>query len=89
MSEPDEPEERRTAPDGRSPARIFLEKEFTSCQEALVSWESGAARMQEGQRAFDETWTGIIRNAARLYGRAAVRAALDEMGRPEDASRMY
>lgn len=54
-----------------------------------MSWESGAARMQEGQRAFDETWTGIIRNAARLYGRAAVRAALDEMGRPEDASRMY
>lgn len=89
MSEPDEPEERRTAPDGRSPAQIFLETEFERCREALMSWEAGVARMRDGQRVFDDTWTELIRNAARIYGRAATRAALDAMGRPEDAGRMY
>lgn len=89
MPEQDEPQKSQATPDGRSPARIFLEQEFANCRQALVSWEVGAARMRDGQSTFDTTWGEIIRNAARLYGRAATRVALDEMGRPEDASRMY
>lgn len=77
------------ARDGRSAAQIFLEKELTRSRDALISWEAGDEMVREGQRRFDETWAGIVRNAVRHYGREATRDALERMGRSEDVGLMY
>ena len=70
-------------------AREYLENEFGRARAALVGFEQGAARMKESQRTFDEVWGGIIKSAARLYGKATTREALVVMGRPEDVTKMY
>ena len=70
-------------------AREYLESEFARARAALVGFEEGAARMRDGQRAFDDVWGGIIKSAVRLYGKAATRDALVVMGRPEDVTKMY
>ncbi len=70
-------------------AREYLASEFERARNALVDFESGAPRMRESQKEFDETWGNIIRNAVRLYGKTATREALMAMGRSEDVTKMY
>lgn len=89
MSERDGAEGAPAAPDGKSEAQIFLEAEFARCRQALVSWDSGVAAMQEGHGKFDAAWSETVRNAGRLFGRTPTRQALEKMGRPEDASFLY
>lgn len=89
MDEPESRGEAAAAPDGRSAAQIFLEQELARSRDALMSWEAGDEVVREGQRRFDETWGGIVRNAARHYGREATRDALERMGRSEDVGLMY
>lgn len=89
MGEPESNRETAAAPDGRSEAQIFLETELARCREALVPWQSGDDAVEDGQRRFDEAWAGIVRNAARHFGRSATREALERMGRSEDVGLMY
>ena len=79
-------EEKKHGPDS---AREYLASEFERARNALVDFESGASRMRESQKEFDETWGNIIKNAVRLYGKTAAREALIAMGRPEDVTKMY
>ena len=79
-------EEKKHAHDS---ARDYLASEFERARNALVDFESGASRMRESQKEFDETWGNIIKNAVRLYGKTATREALMAMGRPEDVTKMY
>ena len=69
--------------------RNYLASEFERARTALVDFESGASRMRESQKEFDETWGNIIKNAVRLYGMIATREALTAMGRQEDVAKMY
>ena len=69
--------------------RDYLAGEFGRARAALVGFEHGAAGMKDGQRVFDDVWSGIIKSAVRLYGKAATRDALVAMGRPEDVAKMY
>ena len=75
--------------DSRTPAEAMLSDEFATCSAALAKWQDGHARMSEGQHEFDRLWTGIIKNAVRLFGKDATRDALTRMGRREDVTKMY
>ncbi len=91
MSEQDDAQERAAEPVRKlePEAETFLRKEFANCRAALLSWQEGPERVRQAQRAFDDAWTGVIRNAVRVFGRDATREALSAMGRAEDVAKMY
>ena len=71
------------------PVLMHLQAELERCQMALRQVGDSQLQMVAGARTFTGLWTAVIHNAVRLYGRAAVRAALTKIGRPEDAVKMY